>query len=73
MHDLAGPADRGQERVIAQHLRVAVAGALFGLSGDFTDRGIDINHHTCGLHPSGPCPLHRHVVDRFCVGGHAPS
>ena len=65
MNDLARTGDRGQQRVIAQTMCVAVAGTLLGLARHLTDCGVDIDRQRPRCRPSRPRPLPGNIVDRF--------
>jgi len=65
MQDLPGSGNRGEQRVIAQHVGVAVAGALFRLADHLTDRRVDIDHERARCCACCPRPLTRDVVHGF--------
>jgi hypothetical protein len=44
MEDLAGVGPRGEDRVVAEHLGVAVGGTGLELAEDLTDRRVDVDH-----------------------------
>ena len=64
MEDFAGPGPCRQQRVIAELFRVPVSGALFVVSVDLGDRGVDIDHQRlgrCGAGTESPNSL-QHTI-----------
>ena len=63
---LTGVRPRGQDRVIAELVRVAISGALFVFAVDLTNRRVDIDHQRIvRANTASPRPLQRLTVDRF--------
>ena len=67
VNDLAGIGPGGEQRVIAEDFRVPVGGALFGLAGHLTDRGVHVDHDPAlaGSGAHGPRPCERVSNDGF--------
>jgi len=56
LQHLAAVGAGSQERVVAAPLRVAEAGALFGLPGDFDDRRVKVDRQRPRARPRPGCP-----------------
>ena len=74
MQHLAGVCSHRHQRVIAQHLGVAIGGALLGLSAHLTHRGVQIQRHLrdVGRGAHRPRPRQR-MLGRFVELAHMPE
>ncbi len=52
VEDLAGVGPSGEDRVVAEHLGVAVGGSALGLAAHLTDGGVEIDHQLLGPRPA---------------------
>lgn len=66
MEDLAGVGPSGQDRVIAEHLGVAMGGASFEPAEHLSDGRVDVDHQLIGTRtgPEGPRTFER-VTDHL--------
>jgi hypothetical protein len=63
VQDLAGVGARGQDRVVAEQMRVAVGGALLEPAAHLADEAVDIDHQPA---VAGPGPGHPRALERLC-------